>query len=75
LHVYEFAFPANMSSSHSSRANLHGYLQNQLQLDRHAERKAGDAVHQSGRVFVFSEDVLQQRGRAIGDLRLVWDIS
>ncbi len=37
-----------------------GYLKNQFQFDRHAERKAGYAVHQSARVFVFSENVLQQ---------------
>src|SRR4029077_6257689 len=46
--------------SHSSGTALGGYLKNELQLDRHAERKAGYTVHQSAGAFVFCDSVLQQ---------------
>src|SRR5439155_10071244 len=35
------------------------HLENDFQLDRRAERKACDAIHQTARAFVFSENVLQ----------------
>jgi hypothetical protein len=41
-------------------APLPSHLKNDFQLDRSAERKAGDAVHQAPGVFILSEDVLQQ---------------
>ena len=51
------------------------HFENHFQLDRGAERKAGDAVHQAARVLVFSEDVLQQLRSAVSDFRLLADIS
>ena len=44
-------------------------LENDLQLDRGAERKACDAIHQAARVLLFSEDVFQQLQSTVGDLR------
>jgi hypothetical protein len=41
-------------------AYLTRHFENDFQLDRRAERKAGDAIHQSARILVFSEHVLQQ---------------
>src|SRR4029077_8575439 len=61
--------------SHSSGTALGGYLKNELQLDRHAERKAGYTVHQSAGVFVFSENVLQQLRSAISLPWLLANIS
>jgi hypothetical protein len=46
-----FEFPA-------IAALLPGHFENQFQLDRSAEWKACDAVHQPARVFLFSENVL-----------------
>ena len=61
--------------SSSSGAALTRPLQDHFQLDRAAERKAGDAIHQAARVPVFSEDVLQQLRSAVRDFRLIADIS
>src|SRR5437660_229771 len=51
------------------------HLENDFQLDRCAERKACNAIHQAARALVFSEDVLQQLGSGVSDLRLIADIS
>src|SRR6266513_1519566 len=51
------------------------HLENDFQLDRGAERKACDAIHQAARALVFSEDVLQQLRSGVSDLRLIADIS
>src|SRR6266567_1581695 len=55
-------------------APLSPYLENDLQLDRGAERKACDPVHQAARALVFSEDVLQQFRSGVSDFRLIADI-
>src|SRR5207245_7695267 len=54
---------------------LFRHLENDFQLDRSAERKACDAIHQAARALVFSEDVLQQLRSGVSDLRLIADIS
>src|SRR6266513_2782994 len=51
------------------------HLENDFQLDRGAERKACDAIHQAARALVFSEDVLQQLRSGVSDFRLIADIS
>src|SRR5438105_9666232 len=51
------------------------HLENDFQLDRGAERKAGDAIYQAARALVFSEDVLQQLRSGVSDFWLVADIS
>src|SRR5437660_5463884 len=51
------------------------HLENDFQLDRCAERKACNAIHQAARALVFSEDVLQQLRSGVSDLRLITDIS
>src|SRR5947209_9322734 len=51
------------------------HLENDFQLDRCAERKACDAIHQAARTLVFSEDVLQQLRSGVSDFRLIADIS
>src|SRR6202041_1322418 len=56
-------------------ALLPRHLENVFQFDRGAERKAGDAVYQTARVLVFSEDVLQQLRSRISDFRLIANIS
>src|ERR1700682_4367330 len=50
-------------------------LKNQFKLDRGAERKACDAIHQAARALVFPEDVLQQLRSGVSDFRLITDIS
>src|ERR1700682_3134190 len=50
-------------------------LKNQFKLDRGAERKACDAIHQAARALVFSEDVLQQLRSGISDFRLIADVT
>ena len=54
---------------------LTNHLENHFQLDRGAERKACDAIHQATRALVFSEDVLQQLRSGVSDFRLIADIS
>src|SRR5436853_3653279 len=56
-------------------APLSCHFENDFQLDRSAKRKACDAIHQAARALVFSEDVLQQLGSGVSDLRLIADIS
>jgi hypothetical protein len=56
-------------------ALLPRHLENDFQFDRGAERKAGDAVYQTARVLVFSEDVLQQLRSGVSDFRLIANIS
>src|SRR5205807_4501496 len=51
------------------------HLENEFQLDRGAERKACDAIHQAARALVFSEDGLQQLRSSVSDFRLIADIS
>src|SRR6202521_6115701 len=51
------------------------HLENDFQLDRGAERKACDAIHQAARALVFSEDGLQQLRSGVSDFRLIADIS
>ena len=51
------------------------HFENELQLDRGAERKARDAIHQAAGALLFSEDVPQQLRRGVGDSRLIADIS
>ncbi len=50
-------------------------LENDLQFDRGAERKARDAIHHASRVLLFAEDLLQELRSAIGDFRLIADIT
>src|SRR5205807_3801689 len=57
------------------RPALPCYLENDFQLDRGAERKARDAIHQAARALVFSEDVLQQLRSGVSDFRLIANIS
>jgi hypothetical protein len=51
------------------------HLENDFQLDRGAERKACDAIHQAARALVFAEDILQQLRGGVSDGRLIADIS
>src|SRR5207245_8449892 len=51
------------------------HLENDFQLDRGAERKACDAIHQAARALVFSKDVLQQLRSGVRDFWLIADIS
>jgi hypothetical protein len=50
-------------------------LENYFQLDRGAERKACDAIHQSARALIVSEDFLQELRSGVSDFRLIADIS
>src|SRR6267143_2451023 len=50
-------------------------LKNHFKLDRSAERKACDAIHQAARALLFSKDVLQQFRSGISDFRLIADVS
>src|SRR2546421_8711885 len=50
------------------------HLENDFQLDRGAERKAGDAIHQAARVLVFAEDGLQQLRSGVSDFGLIADV-
>ena len=52
-----------------------GHLEDEFQFNGGAEGKAGDTVNQAAGVFVFSEDVLEQVGCAVGDFRLFADIA
>src|SRR6266851_2883297 len=56
-------------------APLRRHLEDDFQLDRGAKRKACDAVHQTARVPVFSEDVLQQLRSGVSDSRLIANIA
>src|SRR5947209_11624602 len=56
-------------------APLCRHLENDFQLDRSAERKACDAIHQAARALVFSEDISQQLGSGVSYFRLIADIS
>src|SRR5260370_12283281 len=56
-------------------APLCRHLENDFQLDRSAERKACDAIHQAARALVFSEDISQQLGSSVSYFRLIADIS
>ena len=60
---------------HNGQPSLARNLENHFELDRGAQRKACDAIHQAARVLVFSEDVLQQLRSAVSDFRLIADIS
>jgi len=51
------------------------YLKDHFQLDRGAERKACDSIHQATRTLVLSEDVSQQLRSSVRDFRLFADIS
>jgi len=51
------------------------YLKDHFQLDRGAERKACDSIHQATRTPVLSEDVSQQLRSSVRDFRLFADIS
>src|SRR5438132_11187257 len=57
------------------RPALPCYLENDFQLDRGAERKACDAIHQAARALVSSENVLQQLRSGVSDSRLIADLS
>jgi hypothetical protein len=54
---------------------LRPHLENDLQFDRRAERKACHAIHQAARAFVLSEDGLQQLRSRVRHLRLFSYIS
>ena len=54
---------------------LISYLKNDLQLDRGAQRKARHTIDQSARIFIFSEDVLQQFRSCVSDFRLIANIA
>src|SRR5215468_4754819 len=66
---------ATIFKSRFKKEASNGDLEDQFQLDRGAERKACDAIHHAGRILVFSEDVLQQLRSAVGNLRMLADIS
>ena len=51
------------------------YLKDHFQLDRGAERKACDSIHQATRTLVLSEDISQQLRSSVRDFRLFADIS
>jgi hypothetical protein len=51
------------------------YLKDHFQLDRGAERKACDSIHQATRTLVVSEYVLQQLRSSVRDFRLFADTS
>ena len=55
--------------------NLTPHLENDFQLDGGTEWKACNAIHQTARTLVFSENVLQQFRSAVSDFRLFADIS
>src|SRR5207237_62125 len=57
------------------RPALPCYLENDFQLDRGAERKADDAIHQPAGHLVSSETVLQQLRSGVSASRLIADIS
>jgi hypothetical protein len=59
----------------ATERRLRHHLENEFQLDRRAERHAGDAGHQAARVLVFSEEVLQQLGSAVSDFGLVAEVA
>src|SRR5438477_5328542 len=61
---------AGSDSELSSARRSAGYLENQFQLDRCAEREACHTIDQAARVLLFPEDVLQQLRGSVGDLRL-----
>src|SRR5262249_34025429 len=50
-------------------------LENYFEFDRGSERKARNAIHQTARALVFSEDILQQLRGGVSDLRLIPNIS
>jgi hypothetical protein len=58
----------------ASIAGPFGHLKNDFQLNRGAERKACDAIHQTTWVLVFSEDILQQLRSPVSDFRLIADV-
>jgi hypothetical protein len=76
LHV-SLPRPAVTSAAQIVRAQylLRRHFENEFQLDRRAERQAGNSVHQAAGVLVFSEDVLQQLGRTVSNFGLVAEIS
>src|ERR1700745_3140217 len=51
------------------------YLKDHFQLDRGAERKACDSIHQATRTLVLSEDVSQQLRSRVRDFRLFAALS
>src|SRR3954454_19861262 len=51
------------------------HLENDFQLDRGAERKACDAIHQAARALVFSKDVLQELRSGVRDFWLTAHLS
>src|SRR5207245_1226377 len=51
------------------------YLENNFELDWRAEREVCGPIHQTARVLVFPEHVLQQLRSTVSDFRLVADIS
>src|ERR1700694_335828 len=52
------SFTATGEATEHCSATLPCHFENDFQFDRRAERKACDAIHQTARVLVFSEDVL-----------------
>jgi hypothetical protein len=58
-----------------TRVCLCRHFEKDFQLDRGAERKACDAIHQAAGVLLFSEDVLQQLRSCVSDLRLIANIA
>src|ERR1700685_1014364 len=51
---------AESSPFRNQRAGLSPYLKDDFHFDRRPERQAGDAVYQSARISLFTEDVLQK---------------
>jgi len=68
----EHSDPASFDSS--GRASR-GDLEYHLELDRGAERKACDPIHEAARVLFLPEDVLQQLRSGVGNFRLFADVS
>src|SRR6266566_4128031 len=66
---------ATLRSKRASSAPVPRHLEDDLQLDRGAERKTGDAIYQAAGTLVCSEDILQQLRSGVGDFRLIADIS
>src|SRR5262249_15129789 len=67
--------PSQPSLSPLRKQASDGDVEDQFQLNRCAERKACDAVHQSAWVLVSSEHVLQQLRSAVGNFRMLADVS
>jgi hypothetical protein len=58
-----------------SRGSSRRHLEDDIQLDRSAERKAGDAIDRAAGALVPSEHVVQELRSAIGDFGVLADLA